>query len=266
MSTDKLEVQSDDLQQETLEQSAEKLKADGIDINKDLSVNSNGEGIEVREPKTEMQSSEDRPEWLPEKFQNAEELAKAYGTLEKEFSGRTKEEVKPSEEVKADAPQQGLDKYYEEFADNGELADTSYNELAKLGLDKNLVDSYIEGQKLVADTNTKAIQDIAGGKEEYTELVEWAGKNLSEAETKVFNDMVDGGDIETAKFAVQGLMAKSGANPKQPSLFEGTSDTVSKDAFSSVAQVTEAMNDPRYDSDPAYRQLVEDKIGRSTVL
>jgi hypothetical protein len=61
-------------------------------------------------------------------------------------------------------------------------------------------------------------------------------------------------------------MAKSGANPKQPSLYEGTSDTVSKDAFASVAQVTEAMNDPRYDSDPAYRQLVEDKIGRSTVL
>ena len=75
MSTDKLEVQPDDLQQETLEQSAEKLKADGIDINKDLSVNSNGEGIEVREPKTEMQTSEDRPEWLPEKFQNAEELS-----------------------------------------------------------------------------------------------------------------------------------------------------------------------------------------------
>ena len=39
MSTDKLEVQSDDLQQETLEQSAEKLKADGIDINKDLRRN-----------------------------------------------------------------------------------------------------------------------------------------------------------------------------------------------------------------------------------
>ena len=54
----KLEVQPDDLQQETLEQSAEKLKADGVDINKDLSVNSNGEGIEVREPKVEAQSTE----------------------------------------------------------------------------------------------------------------------------------------------------------------------------------------------------------------
>ena len=263
----RLEVQPDGLQQETLEQSAEKLKEQGVDISKDLSVNPNGEGIEVREPKVETESTEERPEWLPEKFQNAEELAKAYGSLEKEFSNRDKEEVKPTEEVKADeAPQTGLDKYYEEFADKGELAETSYAELAKLGLDKNLVDNYIDGQKLMADTNTKTIQDIAGGKEEYTELVEWASKSLSPAEVRVFNDMVEGGDIETAKFAVQGLMAKSGANPKQPSLYEGTSDTVSKDAFASVAQVTEAMNDPRYDKDPAYRKMVEDKIGRSTVI
>jgi len=263
----RLEVQPDGLQQETLEQSAEKLKQDGVDINKDLSINSNGEGIEVREPKVEAQSTQDRPEWLPEKFSNAEELAKAYGALEKEFSTRPKEEAKPAEETKAEeAPQQGLDKYYEEYAEKGELAETSYSELAKLGLDKTLVDSYIEGQNLISDTNTKQIQDIAGGKEEYTELVNWATDNLSDAEVKVFNDMVEGGDIETAKFAVQGLMSKAGANPKQPSLFEGTSDVVSKDAFASVAQVTEAMNDPRYETDPAYRKQVEEKIGRSTVI
>jgi hypothetical protein len=267
MSTDRLEVRHEETNNETLEQSAEKLKADGVDINKDLSVNANGEGIKVSEPKTEMQSSEERPEWLPEKFTNAEELAKAYAGLEKEFSSRTKEEVKPEEETKTEeAPQQGLDKFYEEFADTGELSEKSYTDLAKQGLDKTLVDTYIEGQKLVAETNTKAIQDIAGGKEEYTELMDWASKNLTAPETKVFNDMVDSGDIETAKFAVQGLISKSGANPKQPSLFEGTSDAVSKDAFASVAQVTEAMNDPRYDKDPAYRKLVEEKIGRSTVF
>ena len=237
MSTDRLEVRHEETNNETLEQSAEKLKADGVDINKDLSVNANGEGIKVSEPKTEMQSSEERPEWLPEKFTNAEELAKAYTGLEKEFSSRTKEEVKPAEETKTEeAPQQGLDIFYEEFADTGELSEKSYAE------------------------------NIAGGKEEYTELMEWASTNLTAPETKVFNDMVDSGDIETAKFAVQGLISKSGANPKQPSLFEGTSDAVSKDAFASIAQVTEAMNDPRYDKDPAYRKLVEEKIGRSTVF
>ena len=267
MSTDRLEVKSEDSQAETLEQSAERLKKEGVDINKDLSVNADGEGIKVSEPETEMQTSEDRPEWLPEKFSNAEELAKAYGALEKEFSARPKEETKPAEETKAEeAPQQGLDKYYEEYAEKGELAETSYSELAKLGLDKTLVDSYIEGQNLISDTNTKQIQEIAGGKEEYIELVNWASDNLSDAEVRVFNDMVEGGDIETAKFAVQGLMAKAGANPKQASLFEGTSDAVSKDAFASVAQVTEAMNDPRYETDPAYRRMVEEKIGRSQVF
>ena len=274
MSTDRIEVKPDDTNSETLEQSAEKLKTDGVDISKDLAVNPNGEGIKISEPKTEMQSSEDRPEWLPEKFQNAEELAKAYTGLEKEFSSRTKEEAEPKDPSimelrknaeEAEAPQ-GLDKFYTEFADNGELSEKSYTDLAKQGLDKTLVDSYIEGQKLVADTNTKSIQDVAGGKEEYTELMDWASKNLTPPGTKVFNNMVDSGDIETAKFAVQGLMSKSGANPKQPSLFEGTSDVVSKDAFASVSQVTEAMNDPRYAKDPAYRKLVEDKIGRSTVI
>ena len=95
MSTDRLEVKPDNTDNKTLEQSAEDLKKDGVDINKDLSVNANGEGIAVREPKTEMQTSEDRPEWLPEKFSNAEELAKAYGALEKEFSARPKEDAKP---------------------------------------------------------------------------------------------------------------------------------------------------------------------------
>ena len=269
MSTDRLEVKSEDSQAETLEQSAERLKKEGVDINKDLSVNADGEGIKVSEPKTEMQTSEDRPEWLPEKFSNAEELAKAYGALEKEFSARPKEEAKTTEEDKTyenETKQGGLEKYYEEYAEKGELAETSYNELAKLGLDRSLVDSYIEGQNLISDTNTKQIQDIAGGKEEYTELVNWATDNLSDAEVKVFNDMVEGGDIETAKFAVQGLMSKAGVNSKQPSLFEGTSDAVSKDAFASVAQVTEAMNDPRYEKDPAYRKMVEEKIGRSQVF
>ena len=267
MSTDRLEVQTEDTKSETLEQSVERLKTEGVDINKDLAINANGEGAKISEPVTEMETTEEKPEWLPEKFKNTEELAKAYNALEKEFSGRSKDEVK-SEEAKTteEAPQAGLDKYYNEFAETGELAEKSYTELSKLGLDKTLVDSYIEGQQLVADTNTKAIQDIAGGKEEYTELVDWASKNLTPAEVKVFNDMVEGGDIETAKFAVQGLMTKSGAVSKTPSLFEGTSDAISKDAFASVAQLTEAMNDPRYDKDPAYRKMVEDKIGRSTVI
>ena len=278
MSTDRVEIKPDTPKEtRTLEQSAEDLKKnDGIDVSKDSAVNANGETATLTENKQEdlQKSSEDltyenekRPEWLPEKFKNAEELSKAYTELEKQYSGRQKEETKP-EEVKEEVQQKGLEKFYTEFAETGALSENSYAELAKQGLDKNLVDSYIEGQKLVADTQTKQVQDVAGGKERYAELVEWAGKNLSEAEQTTFNNMVDSGDVEQAKFAVQGLMAKANVNynPNQPELFEGTSDVTSPNAFTSVSQVTDAMNDPRYEKDPSFRKEVEDKLARSKVI
>ena len=37
------------------------------------------------------------------------------------------------------------------------------------------------------------------------------------------------------------------------------------DGFRSQAEVVAAMNDPRYDNDPAYRQDVYDKLERSNV-
>jgi len=265
--TDRVEIKPDS-NEKTLEQSAEDLKKDGVDVSKDTAVNADGETASIRDIKQEdlQTSSEDevRPDWLPNKFKSAEELSKAYTELEKQYSGR-KEETKP-EDVAQEVQDKGLDKFYDEYAETGELSENSYTELAKQGLDKKLVDSYIEGQKLVADTNTKSIQDVAGGSEKYNELVSWAGKNLSEAEQNVFNNMVDSGDVEQAKFAVQGLMSKANVNFNQPELYEGTSDVVSADAYTSVSQVTDAMNDPRYEKDPSFRKEVENKLSRSKVI
>ena len=265
--TDRIEIKPDS-NEKTLEQSAEDLKKEGVDVSKDTAVNADGETASIRDIKQEdlQTSSEDevRPDWLPNKFKSAEELSKAYTELEKQYSGR-KEETKP-EDVAQEVQDKGLDKFYNEYAETGELSENSYTELAKQGLDKKLVDSYIEGQKLVADTNTKAVQNVAGGKEKYSELVQWASNNLSEAEQNVFNNMVDSGDVEQAKFAVRGLMSKANVNFNQPELYEGTSDVVSADAYTSVSQVTDAMNDPRYDKDPSYRKEVENKISRSKVI
>jgi len=56
------------------------------------------------------------------------------------------------------------------------------------------------------------------------------------------------------------------SNPNQSNLFEGTSDVTPNDAYESVSQVTDAMNDPRYEKDSSYRKKVTDKIARSTVI
>ena len=274
--TDRVEIKPD-VEEKSLEQSSEELKKDGIDVSQNTPTNTDGTSIKVVDQPKEGISTEDkevRPEWLPEKFTNAQELAKAYGELEKQFSARPKEEVKegvkipePSKEVEGKRVS-SLDKFYDEYAEKGTLTEDSYKQLAKQGLDKQLVDGYIEGQRALADNHTKSIHDVVGGTEKYGDLIDWASKNLSETEQNTFNNLVDGGTLDEAKFAVSGLMMKAGMNfnPQQPELFEGTGDLPSTDAFESVSQVTDAMNDPRYETDPAYRKKVTDKLARSTVI
>ena len=204
---------------------------------------------------------------MPEKFASAEDLAKAYGELEKKMSAPKEEEVPESTE---EAPQevQQLDKYYEEYTENNELSDKSYTELEGMGLSRDLVDGYIAGQKALADNDVATIHNVVGGQDNYANLLDWSAKNLSQSEKDAFNDTIDNGSTEQVKQAVPGLMARAGmtAHNPQQSLFEGDTENVATDTFQSVAQVTEAMNDPRYSKDPAFRKEVEDKLARSSVI
>ena len=48
-------------------------------------------------------------------------------------------------------------------------------------------------------------------------------------------------------------------------LLTGSSAKETKDVFQSQAQVVEAMSDPKYDRDPAYRKSVMEKLERSNL-
>jgi uncharacterized protein YcgL (UPF0745 family) len=270
MSTDRVEINPDNTNK-PLEQSQEDLAKQGINVN-ESQVNANGESINISEPENTVQSSEQevRPNWLPEKFKSAEELAKAYGELEKKMSAPQQEE-QPTESVQENTtPEevQQLDKYYDEFIEKNELSEKSYEELDALGLPKDLVDGYIAGQKALADNDVSEVQKVVGGQDNYAQLLDWSSKNLSQSEKDAFNNTIDNGSTEQVKMAVQGLMGRAGMSPEnaQPNLFEGDVNVTNTDTFGSVAQVTDAMNDPRYSKDPAYRKEVEEKLARSSVI
>ena len=259
--------------QPTNEDAIKELKEQGINI--ETGADEDGNRAIATEPNIDAQTIEDqRPDWLPEKFKSAEELSKAYSELEKQFSGKQEEpvneEVKPEGlEIPKDAPSTGFDmgKFADEYADKGELSNNSYNELAKQGLDKGLVDEYIRGQKAIAETQTTQVYETVGGQEKYSELISWAGNNLSEGEQTAFNDLTATGSIDQIKLAVQGLMTKAGmTNQPQQEMIQGDVNNTAVEQFNSVQQVTEAMNDPRYDKDPVFRKEVERKLGNSSVF
>ena len=78
---------------------------------------------------TAQDNSSERPTWLPEKFNSAEDMAKSYSELEKKLSGggtsedkQEQEEAPEQPEETDDAPKDGspdFTKFSEEFAKSG---------------------------------------------------------------------------------------------------------------------------------------------------
>ena len=209
----------------------------------------------------------ERPSWLPEKFESAEAMAKSYGELEKEYSN-LKNTQTPQEQVAEVNKATGLslDNYFDEYAENNSLSEKSYEDLAKQGLNKELVDRYIEGQRALADNQLNQVYQAAGDKSGYEEMIKWASENLSEAEVNTFNKQVQNGTMEEAIMAASGMKARyDNAVGVTPRLVQGEASTTTN-AFQSTAEIIAAVNDPRYNVDTAYRKTVEDKIKRSQAL
>jgi hypothetical protein len=219
-------------------------------------------------------SEESRPEWLPEKFKSAEDMAKAYSELEKKMSQpeetQEQEEVsQSSDEAREYLSDNGLDydALASEFQVNGGLSDEAYDALEKAGIPASLVDQYIDGQMAISNQMRSQAFESVGGEQAYMDMVEWASSNWSSERVDAYNKAVDSGDMNAVQLAVSGLAAEyRSENGSEPRLVSGDTASVSSGAFGSVAELTQAMADPRYQKDPAYRAQVASKLKRSSVL
>jgi hypothetical protein len=236
-----------------------------------ISVTTDPEEV-AETPIGEAPTESARPEWLPEKFEHAEDLAKAYASLEARMGSAASEEAeeasKPTESkgVEADA----LQPFYEEYANSGALTEESFTALEKMGLGRDLVSSFMKGQKATHDAELSTIYSEVGGAEAYQSAVGWAAQAMTPKEIQAFNDQVETGDYETAKMAVRGLMAmyaQSGATGvNQPHLLKSEPSNIGGAVYESLAQVMDDMKAPQYKSDPAFRAKVQQKISRSNVM
>lgn len=222
------------------------------------------------------EQQEQRPDWLPEKFKDPEQLAQAYAELEKQFSSREQEPQQEEEQEFENV--EAADEYLKEngldfdelsnsFWENNGLSEEQYDLLEAAGIPSDIVDQFIDGQMAVKNQTQAAVFDAAGGEEGYAQMMNWATNTLSEREQDAYNAAVNSGDMESVMLAVQGLNARFRSEyGDNPTLVQGQAADVTAGAFQSVAEITAAMSDPRYEKDPAYRSSVEAKLQRSSVI
>lgn len=235
------------------------------------------------------QNTAERPQWLPEKFKSPEDLAKAYTELERKLSS-PKPQQPPQQTPQGGQNAQGqqqspqgnaqeqqareavqqvgidYDALTNEFAENGTLSEDSYKLLESRGIPREMVDTYIAGQNAIAEQLTSKVFEIAGGEEQYRQMIDWAKQNLTPQEQAAYDRAIYA-DPASASLAVQGLAAKyTAANGRFGSLINGKSGTGNVAGYASRAEMVREMSDPRYKHDPAFRANVENRLALTTAF
>ncbi len=207
----------------------------------------------------------------PEKFKSDEDGWKAYRELEQKISGKPDDPAapaKPATPPVTPPPVTGPDftSYETELKADGKLSEKSYKELTDKGYPQDLVDRYIAGQNAMSDNLTNELVNAAGGAEPLKAMQEWAEANYTDAELTAYNASLDG-DQATKKLAINGLKAAyENAKGTDTNLLSGNKTTESVESFRDQAEVTAAMNDPRYTRSEAYRDDVMNKLKHSDFM
>ena len=235
---------------------AEDLEKAYVELQKKLGENDGvQEGQETQEVETE---ESDEPQLYKEDGSvNYESVSRDYGeTLSTLFKEKNVD------------PYSIADHFYK---NNGQISQEMHDQLTGAGIAKEAVDAYLAGRaqdmgmnSQIAQTDINSIYQSVGGEQKYRNLMNWASQNLSQDSINSFDNLVNTGDANSIQLAVNGLVAQyQNDNGYEGRMLTGKAAKTNTDVYQSQAQLVEAMADPRYDRDPAYREAVREKLDRS---
>jgi hypothetical protein len=209
---------------------------------------------------------------LAGKYKDAQELESAYLELQKKLGESSDEEpaadeAEEEEEVETSPAVDMITAASQEFARDGELTQETRDALAELD-SSELLDAYMSMQQPPApdltDADVSALKASVGGEDAYEEITGWAANSLPDADLEAFNNTVENGSLAQIQLMMAGLQARYQAeNGYEGRQLQGKPPSNTGDVFRSQAELVEAINDPRYDRDPAYRNDVLMKLERS---
>ena len=219
--------------------------------------------------------SKDQETMLAGKYKNAEELEAAYIELQKKLGNESSKEEsesqpeEPEESEEENSESSLFDRLWEE-AQGDEFNNETLDELAK-AKPADLAKMYLEYRnsqptKEISQEVATQLKDSVGGEEQYASMMQWASNNMNENEIDMYDSVMESGDRNAAFFAMQALSYKYGESVGvEGKLVQGKAPTDTVKGFKSQAEVVNAMQDPRYDRDPAYRQEIMAKLESSNV-
>jgi len=208
------------------------------------------------------QMQEQAPRMWANKFKTPEDLEKGYINAEKALSKRADLASFTVDQL-VEHSGNNAEELAVNWAENGRLTDEQYENFRKIGIGKDVVESFLRGQEAVARGNNYEIEQsvasaakLAGGQDQLQNLFNWANNHYGEAELERLDGMVK--DPRQIQAAVKEMMfdwkSKSGQGFTSE-LVNGQAMPNTASGFTSVAEFVEAMGKARANGfDPAFKR------------
>ena len=175
---------------------------------------------------------------LAGKFKDQSSLEQAYLELQKKL-GTPNDEAESGEEGEQEEQTTNEENVLEEEPSSDQLTEEQANQLF----------------------------EMVGGEKAYKSMLNWAGDNMSKEEVAMYDSVMASGNANSIYFAVQALSNKYGdAVGNDGQLLTGKRSAAQQnEQFRSQQELVQAMSDPRYDRDPAFRDDVIRKLQNSDI-
>jgi hypothetical protein len=214
------------------------------------------------------QMEQEQEQRLAGKYKNAEELEAAYLELQKKLGEQPEEQTEESEPEDTGSI---LDRLWEESQTEltpetvKAISEADPSKLAEMYLEYRSQQESSQQSSTMTDQDVNGLKGLVGGEKNYNDMLGWASQNLSDQDIEMYDAVMELGNPAAARFAIEALAYRyQESNGVEPDLVQGKSPGTGG-AFRSQAEVVQAMSDPRYDNDPAYRRDVMQKLERSNI-
>lgn len=162
-------------------------------------------------------------------------------------------EPAPAPALKLDEAKLG-ELWGEAQANDGALTEASYEALAGAGIDRTVVDMTLRGIAAERQMQAQQIAESVGGSDKIESAFAWASANLDASEVAEINSSLSTSTPSAQAAIIRDLISRAGVGGEARAVQGQAAQGLQ--TFESREQMLEAMRDPRYKVDPAYRSDV----------
>jgi hypothetical protein len=220
------------------------------------------EALEIGEM---LEEGQRRSEFYAGKFKSIEQLEQGYLELQTKLGNPTStpEPSPPQEEVGPPSVAERLAQAYESYNSDQKFNVEDFEEVSKEDLIKTLFENS-GADTAMTDAQVGEIQNRVGGEEQYAAMMRWAVEALPKSDVDAFDQIIDSGNMTNIAMAVDAVAKRfADANGQEGAMLTGRTAPDAPPGYRSQAELLADMNDPRYDTDPAYRNDVLMKLENS---